>query len=552
MTCQRVWGRYGLCVAVCGLVALAGPVPARGGDDDPGTVKPGSVNPTTIIDEMLQKAWDAAEITPSPTASDAEFLRRAYLDVLGRIPSIDEASAFLGSEEPDRRSRLVDALLEHPDYPKNFGNVWRILLIGRRTSDRQVDREALANWLRRQFAEERPWNEMVRDLITASGSNKENGAVNFITAHLGDRVREGGFSAVNLTSYTTRVFLGQQIQCTQCHDHPSNDWKQADFWGINAFFKGVRERDVNRTNASGADVYDHTVVSDVPTDAFSTFEKRNAIMGIAYPRFLDGRTISFGTDVERRGALADFVASPDNPQLARAFVNRTWAQFFGRGFTHPADDLGDHNPPATPELLDALAKEFQASGYNIKMLVRWIMASRAYNLSSVLTKSNELDDSLFSHMGVKPMTPEQLFDSLLVATAAHKAGGDASDDRRRERWMSQFLFAFGNDDGEDGSSFQGTIPQALMMMNGDLISEATSGKPGSLLAKVRDAAMRQRREPATTYMARMLYLAALSRAPTAVELTRCRQLLAASPDGFEAMEDVFWALLNSNEFVLNH
>src|SRR5262249_23946784 len=163
----------------------------------------------------------------------------------------------------------------------------------RKRQERMVDRAALTTWLRQQFNADRPWNEMAYELITAKGSNKENGAANFALAHL-----ERG--AVPLTSLTTRVFLGQQIQCTQCHDHPANDWKQADFWGINAFFKGIRAREVRRESATGVEDYDHTELSDEPTDAFSTFERRNALVGVAFPKFLDGRKISQGTDVDRR------------------------------------------------------------------------------------------------------------------------------------------------------------------------------------------------------------------------------------------------------------
>ncbi len=439
----------------------------------------------------------------------------------------------------------MEYLLAHPDYPKNFGNIWATLLVGRRPDGRNVDRNELSGWLRRQFAANRPWNEMAYELITAKGSNKENGAVNFAMAHLQD-------GAVNLTSLTTRVFLGQQIQCTQCHDHPSNDWKQEDFWGINAFFKGVRSRDVMKTDASGGEVYDHTELSDVPTDAYSSFEKRNAVVGIAFPTFLDGRRISQGADVDRREALGKFVTEEDNLQFARAFVNRMWGHFLGRGIVHPVDDFGDHNPPSHPELLDQLAEDFRANDYDVKDLIRWITSSKAYHLSSVQTKDNEKDETLFSHMVVKPMSPEQLFDSLLVATDAHKAGGDRETDQRRDRWMNQFIFTFATDEVSETTNFQGTIPQALMMMNGDLMAQATGGKKGSFLAKLKDAAMAQRKARPDAFMVNYLYLSALSRYPTAGEMSKMRSFLATDKDPIRVMEDIFWALLNSNEFVLNH
>src|SRR5262249_45595627 len=212
------------------------------------------------------------------------------------------------------------------------------------------DKAVLTTWLRQQFNSDRPWNEMAYDLVTAKGSNKQNGAVNFPLSHL-------EMGAVPLTSITTRVFLGQQIQCTQCHDHPSNTWKQGDFWGINAFFKGVQARPIRTTDAKGKMMVSATELVDEPSDAFSTFDRRNGMVGIAFPKFLDGRTISQGDDVDRRVELGKFIADPKNDNLARAFVNRMWGHFMGRGIVHPVDDLGPHNPPSHPELLEHLTAE---------------------------------------------------------------------------------------------------------------------------------------------------------------------------------------------------
>jgi hypothetical protein len=493
------------------------------------------------IDAMLQQSWDDAEVKPSPICSDAEFVRRAYLDLLGRIASADEAYAFISKKDSGKRAKLIDYLLEHPDYAKHMGTLMSNTLVGRKPMGRQVDKGALSNWLRLRFAENRPWNQTARELITATGSNKENGAVNFTITHMGD-------GAINLTSFTTKIFLGEQIQCTQCHDHPSNDWKQADFWSINAFFKGIRTEDVMKTDATGAEVYDHTELTDEPSDAFSTYEKRNAVVGIAFPAFLDGRKISQGMDVNRREALGDFITERDNLQFARAYVNRIWGQLMGRGFVQPVDDFGAHNPPSHPELLDKLAEDFRACDYDVKRLIRWVAASKAYNVTSMMTKDNEQDDTLFTHMQLKPMIPEQLFDSLLVATAAQKVGGDA--DRARNTWLNQFVFAFANDEAEESSTFQGTIPQALMMMNGELMEKATGGKPGSFVAKLRDRAMKTR-SPAS-YMVNQMYLSALNRLPTSKEMKYAGAFVNSNPDTLHVLEDLFWALLNSNEFVLNH
>ena len=196
----------------------------------------------------------------------------------------------------------------------------------------------------------------------SSGSNKENGAVNYVLAHL-------EFGAVPLTSRTTRLFLGQQIQCTQCHDHPSNDWKQIDFWGINAFFKGIKTEHVRKSNATGTGGLRSHRGERRADRRLRPLRKRNGMVGIAFPRFLDGRKISQGTDVIRRAELGKLIADPKNEALAKAFVNRMWGHFLGRGFVHPVDDFGPHNPPSHPELLDRLAKDFRESGYDVKKLM---------------------------------------------------------------------------------------------------------------------------------------------------------------------------------------
>ncbi|MHB1557062.1 MAG: DUF1549 and DUF1553 domain-containing protein [Isosphaeraceae bacterium] len=530
--------------AVLGIGAWAGA--GDGAGKAPGKKKTGGshIPQVAAIDEGIAAAWAEAKVKPARPATDEEFLRRAYLDLLGRIPTVQEARAFLAMKDADKRGKLVAYLLDHADYAKNFATQWTVLLIGRGNQGQMVDRTSLNNWLRKQFGSNRPWNETVHELVTATGSNKENGAVNYVLAHL-------EFGAVPLTSKTTRLFLGQQIQCTQCHDHPQNDWKQADFWGINAFFQGLRPQRVTKANDTGGEMYDHTVLTDQPTEEFVKYDKRNGMVGIAFPRFLDGRKISQGTDVLRRAELGKLIADPGNETMARAFVNRMWAHFLGRGFVNPVDDFGPHNPPSHPEVLDRLAKDFRESGYDVKKLCSWITATQAYQLSSIRAKGGDKDEGLFTAMPLRPMSPEQLFDSLLTATSAHKAGASDDGNRRRDAWLRQFTFAFANDEAEETTSFQGTIPQALMMMNGELMEQALSGKPGSFLRDVVDRAGRAGRAP-DVYMIDSIYLAALSRRPTGRELNQAREYLQRYPDSLQVLQDLFWALLNSNEFILIH
>jgi hypothetical protein len=532
--------------AGCGLIvaALLSSGMVRGGDDSAKTSRTKSGPHPAFIDTLIEEGWKKAGVKPAKAASDDEFMRRAYVDLVGRIPNVQEARAFLSMREPDKRGKLIEYLLEHPDFGKNLATQWTVLLIGRGNQGQMVDRGALSSWLRKQFASDRPWNEVVRDLVSSTGSNKENGAVNYVLAHL-------EFDAVPLTSRTTRLFLGQQVQCTQCHDHPSNDWKQMDFWGINAFFKGMRAERVTAPSATGMEAYDHTDLSDMPTDSYVRFDRRDGMVGIAFPRFLDGRKISQGTDVVRRTELGKLIADPDNQAMAKAFVNRTWAHFLGRGFVEPVDDFGPHNPPSHPELLDQLAKEFKESGYSVKKLCRWITNSRAYQQSSVKAKPTEKEEGLFCKMQLKPMTPEQFFDSLLTATRAHRAGAGDEEHKKRDAWLRQFLFTFANDEADESTNFQGTIPQALMMMNGELMQEALSGKPGSFLGEVCEQAAHNSRSP-EAFMVDSIYLAALSRHPNNKEVTQARQFLSSYPDSLQVLQDLFWALLNSNEFVLIH
>jgi hypothetical protein len=543
----RSMNRYlamGLGTVVCLLLLQSSVVTAAGPSTTPGERKPPAKGRLAFIDTLIQDGWKKAGVQPARTASDEEFMRRVYLDLVGRIPSPQESRAFLQTRESDKREKLIDYLLEHPDFAKNFANQWSVLLIGRSNQGRMVDRPSLNNWLRKQFLADRPWNEMVHELVASTGSNKENGAVNYVLAHL-------EFGAVPLTSLTTRLFMGQQIQCTQCHNHPSNDWKQEDFWGINAFFKGIKSEEVRKENANGLAVVDHTEVRDEPTDAYVKFDRRNGLVGIAFPKFLDGKKISQGPDVVRRSELAKLICAPNNGMLSKSLVNRMWSHFMGRGFVNPVDDMGSHNPPSHPELLDQLAKQFQESGYDVKQLCRWITSSRPYQLSSAKAKGSEKEENLFSQMQLKPMGPEQLFDSLLTATGALKSSTGEERDKKRDAWMRQFIFTFANDETEESSTFQGTIPQALMMMNGEIMTEAVSCKPGSFLHSVVESAPRQSRSPAT-YMVSSLYMSALSRHPSAKELATAGSFLEGSPDSLQVLQDLFWALLNSNEFILNH
>jgi hypothetical protein len=553
MAAGWVAGGAAVLVTVC---LLASPAPSRAADE---AVRPDASLQTIVdfINAQIRQGWTDNEVEPSPVADDAEWLRRVYLDVVGHIPPLDVVEAFLKDKDKAKRAKIVETLLEDPAYVRHWTTVWTNLCIGQQTP-RFVSRDGMQKFFREAFGRNRPWNDVVRDLVSAEGHYEQNGAVNYLLAQMQDND-----DGVQLTAKTARLFLGMQVQCTQCHNHPFNDWKQDQFWQFNSFFRQTAKQEHRKFNPmTGQMMDDYAEVTERNFDGPVYFEKRNGLMQVAFPIYF-GSEIDASNATDRRRELAKLMTSGDKPQIAPAMVNRMWGHFFSYGFTRPIDDMGPHNPPTHPELLDRLAEEFVKSGFDVKQLIRWITNSEAYSLTSRGTKKNERDNpaagetALFSHLYVKPMSAEQLYDSLIVATNAHKSGRSnwEQTERQRQQWMQQFVRAFGNDMAEESNSFDGTIPQALMMMNtnpqpqGDqrtLMADAVSLEPGSQLTELLSG---PGNEPQKITK---LFMAALSRPPTKAELTQLQKALRANRDPRVFYQDVFWALLNSNEFILVH
>lgn len=501
-----------------------------------------------FINERVRQGWSDNEIEPSEVADDAEWIRRVYLDIVGHIPPGEAVEAFLADKDKAKRSKVIETLLDDPAYVRNWTTIWTNLSIGRQTP-RRVSRVGMQKFYREAFAKNRPWKEIVFDIVSAEGHFEENGAVNFLLAQMTMPDEQ-----VQATAKTTRLFLGMQVQCTQCHNHPFNDWKQDQFWQFNSFFRQARKIDHRKYDPKTGrqeDDYSELVFEDFSGPVY--FEKRNGLMQVAYPTFFEQK-VEPGEGVNRREALAKLMTEGETPLIARAMVNRMWGHFFGFGFTKPVDDMGPHNPPSHPELLDRLSAEFVKSGYDLKQLIRWIANCEAYNLTSRSGKKNESDNPLagetplFSKVYLKPLEAEQLYDSLIIATNAHKSGRSSWEqaDQQRAQWMQQFVVAFGNDENEESTTFNGTIPQALMMMNGELVQSALSAKKGSYLETV----LAER--SSDVQKVQKLYLTALSRTPSKRELSAAQKLLKTNPDKLAAYQDLFWALLNSNEFIMNH
>lgn len=525
-----------------------------------------------FVNAALKSRWKEASVRPSPAATESEWCRRAYLDLIGRIPTIEELEVFLVDNARDKRAKLVDRLLgegPHGDdryletYARYWTTLWTNLLIGRTGGmepNSPVNREGLQQYLRRSFLTNKPYHRLVDELISAEGANRPaevadgaasyNGAVNFLLKHLEER-------ATPATAKTAQIFLGMQLQCAQCHNHPFNEWKQNRFWELNSFF---RQAHVEREQVGNQLQFVRLVDKDFageggdPREAEVYFELRNGIMQVAYPKFIDGTTIDPNGQVsvvDRRRELARMVSRSN--ELKLAIVNRIWSHFLGYGFTKPLDDLGPHNPPSHPELLARLADEFGSHGYDLKRLMRWIVLSDAYGLSSKFGSrlGNESDDPtlgtlpLFSHFYLRQMSAEQLYESLLAATGAHRTEANYEEQQRlKDRWLEQFAIAFDTDENDELSTFDGTITQTLVLMNGELTRKATSGETGGFLSQLSPKAERALNE---------LYLAALARRPSRGEVQVANNLLAAQSGNTQtALEDIWWALLNSSEFIFNH
>ncbi|WP_417385259.1 DUF1549 domain-containing protein [Gimesia sp.] len=533
-------------ICVGSWVSIAGAAPP---ESRAKTFSTGAFDPfVDYINGRIRQGWEDNEVEPSPVASDEEWLRRVHLDLIGKIPSAEEVEQFSKDRDTAKRSKVIDKLLEDPAYVQNFTNVWTNLLIGRRTP-RRVSRSGMQKFLREAFAKNRPWDEIVQDLVTAEGHFEENGAVNYLLAQM-----QNNDEAVQVTASTTRLFLGIQVQCTQCHNHPFNDWKQNQFWEYNSFFRQMRRVNHRKTDPkTGRQVDDYSEIVATGFNGPVYYEKRSGLMQVAYPIFEDQKVDPQG-GVERRKEFSKLIVQGDKPLIATAIVNRMWGYFMGYGFTRPVDDMGPHNPASHPDLLNKMAEELVKKDYDLKQLARWICNSEAYNLTSQYSRNNEIDSPergetpLFSHMYVKNMTAEQLYDSLIVATGAHKSGQSNWEraEQQRRQWMNQFMVAFDNDSGDDSTTFNGTIPQALMMMNGELTKNAINADRGSYLYELLNEKGNDQ------VKIRKMFLSTLSRYPDRREINSAQRLIGGTPNKLAAYQDLYWALLNSNEFVFNH
>ncbi len=495
------------------------------------------------IDALIDAGLREREIKPAPLADDAEFLRRLSLDVGGRIPGVMDARQFFGDKSAGKRRKAVQKLLESPLYSTHFAAVWRSLMVPDSNNQfLQGTGPQLEAWLKNRLRVNTHYDTLVREIITAPVTG--NRAVMAMRGGTPEPTPLPFYQAQemkpeNLAGATSRLFLGVKIECAQCHNHPFAPWKKEQFWEYAAFFSGIQTPPGQGGFMATGDAADRHEIKIAGTDK------------VIQARFLDKTEPKWQEKTSSRQTLADWVTSPDNPYFARAAANRLWAHFFGLGIVNPVDEESSDNPPSHPELLNELARQFALHQFDMKYLIRAITTSKTYQRSSASESADPVEARFFGRMSIKGLTAEQLYDSIVEATRYKETGGI---DPRQFGGLSagpraEFLSRFSNH-SDKRTEFQTSILQALALMNGQFVSDATSVQKSVTLAGVIDAPWMK-----TADKIDALYLAALSRRPRPAESERLVKYVergGPSGDKDRALADVFWVLLNSSEFILNH
>ncbi len=493
-------------------------------------------NRTQDLDAVLSRLWTENQIQPASEAAPEELLRRVYLDLVGRTPSVTEVRDYLKDHSPDRYKTLVERLLNSPDHASHLAARFRSFLIPEGIDLANFGGiEAFEKWLSEQFSSGQSYDKTVQQLLLAEGRLVKSGPLLFYSA---TRLEPD-----QLAGRTARVFLGMRLECAQCHDHPFEPWKQEDFWGFAAFFGRI-----SRPQGKLETVSTVMQVRDINRGEVTMPESKAPVA----PKFLNATApLESGEAVARRRLLTQWLTGKDNPYFARATANRVWSMLFGKGIVNPVDDFGVGNPPLSAELLDLLAGQFIESNFDLKGLFRTIALSRAYRLSSGAEDASETRLDWFAQMNVKMLTAEQVYDCITVATMPGSGTADAATglvDRFGNSSREGFLRDFRTPSGRS-TEYQGGIPQSLTLMNGTLVDGAT-GLQSSGLLKSLEAPFFSRDQ-----RIEILYFATLARSPKPSEKELLQQYITENTKGAElreALSDVLWALLNSAEFTMNH
>jgi len=479
------------------------------------------------VDRLVWSKLRLMNIVPSELCDDASFLRRATLDTLGALPTPEEARAFALDDAPDKRERLVDRLLAREEYADYWALYWSDILLVDRQKLGERGAYELHRWLRRQLAENRPYNAWVRELVTASGNSATNGPANFF------RALDTPDDAARAVS---QAFLGVRLECAQCHHHPFEKWSQEDFYGLAGFFNGLERKPLGPARVM---VY-HAGYRE------TRIPHREQVAAMRPP---DGEPAAIVSAADPRVELAAWLTAAENPWFARLAANRLWKHFHGRGLVEPEDDLRSTNPPTNPALLDYLADEFVSAGYDLRALQRTILISRTYQLAAE-TNANRDDEQNYSHHYPRRLPAEVLLDALSQASgSAEEFYGLPWGTRAVELWdnrlPSYFLEIFGRpartSPCECGRTSDPTMAQALHLMNAPEI-EAKIADPAGRAARLVESG------GGDEHIAEELCLAALSRLPTERERAVAAELFAGG-DRRRAAEDFLWTLLNSYDFL---
>jgi hypothetical protein len=505
------------------------------------------------IDAHVREAWKREKVAPAKPADDADFLRRVYLDLVGSIPTVDETVAFLDSTKPDKRDRLIDQLLNDPRFAQHQADVWDMILFGRRPPGFDTDRrEGFQAWLVKQFAANVPYNVWARELLRAEGNSVDNGALYYV------QYRNAPADASEAISQT---FLGVQLHCARCHDHPVEEWKQLDFYGMAAFLARLEVVQVGRKNNQTMYVIGEKNSGDILFTGPAKDQRPGRKGEPVKPKFLLGAALEepgapkgkeprFAPNkmppkpkFSRKDQFADWITRPDNPFFARAIANRVWGQYLGRGLVHPVDNLSPANRPSHPELLELLTQAMKDHKFDLKWYIRELVSSRTYQLSAAGT-----GDPLppwFSHARMRPLSAEELAEAWRIATgyaAVEKASGKPARKDRFRPLQGGYVIQFFGTPNTGRGDFQGGLHEHLFLNNGPLESLINAGK-GSLVERIGDA-----KQPLPGRVER-LFLATLNRRPSAAEQERFAKFLGEKN---ASAADAVWALLTSSEFRFNH
>ena len=491
--------------------------------------KPAEYN---YVDKHIHNKLKKLRINPSEICTDEEFLRRATIDIVGMLPTVEEHNKFVSSKDPKKREKLVDELLNRKEFVELWVMKWAELLQIRTT--RQISYKAMLryyNWLNARISKNVPMDKMVQELLAANGGTFANAATNYY---------QNETNTLKIAENVAQVFMGMRIQCAQCHNHPFDRWTMDDYYSFAAFFsqigrkRGEDPREMIFYNRGGGEVRHPVTKRNMP------------------PKFLGGEAPDTrGKD--RRQVMADWLASPKNPYFAKNLANIVWAHFFGQGIINEVDDVRVSNPAVNPELLDALATKFTAYNYDFKRLVRDICTSRTYQLSTKTNETNATDTRNFSHATLRRLRAEVMLDAIsqvtetrnkfrglpLGARAVQIANGNTS---------TYFLTTFGRAKRETVCScevkMEPNLSQALHMLNGDTVNSKI--RAGGVIAKQ----LKAKKDP--DQILDDLYLRVLGRRPTQKEVSKLSEILAEEKNKTQVLEDVFWGLLNSREFLFNH